>query len=534
VRSDPRAFFALDHGTATTSAALIGRVARRWRLLVSTAFPSSIPDEPILALLVERLRAADPELAADIGADTAATDSWARLDCRSSPTPSLAVVAVTERALASLAGVAGRAGWHVSAGSAESLDPLEMTAQLLDAGVRTVLLGAGEPPGADERSSLDDLAALVAAVATRRPEITLVLAGAMAEQAARFEQAGQERDLVLAPAATAGDPAGSSLRDLLDTLRIANRDSRGSMAHAILSLADVLDRRVELVEVGVEASLRAMATPGAAGATGHVEVATVAAAGTGVGELDDAEVDRILAWSSVAIDRHRLRDRLQELRLVPWGEAHGDGAMLRVTVARAALERLVEATNGMSRQPAPDVLVAAGGAWAVAPGPAIALSLADIIRRPGASQLAYDHARLLGPLGTIDDEGERRVILRDLAGDLLAPLGSVIMPQGMRAGRSAGRLVVHGATGTTDLDLMPGGLELVDLPPGETAVAELDFRDTVRLGTRGRHFVVQVSGGLGGLLVDLRDIPLRLPERQEHRREQLAAWHDSLWTGLEA
>ena len=68
---------------------------------------------------------------------------------------------------------------------------------------------------------------------------------------------------------------------------------------------------------------------------------------------------------------------------------------------------------------------------------------------------------------------------------------------------------------------MPGGLELVDLPPGERATAELRFRDTVRLGGRGRQFAVEVTGGLGGLLVDLRDVPLRLPERAERRRELL-------------
>jgi hypothetical protein len=103
----------------------------------------------------------------------------------------------------------------------------------------------------------------------------------------------------------------------------------------------------------------------------------------------------------------------------------------------------------------------------------------------------------------------------------------------MRVGRSGGRLVVHGAAGSTELDLVPGGLELVDLPPGQSAVAEFKFRDAVRLGTRGRHFAVDVAGGLGGLLVDLRDVPLRLPDRSERRRELLAGWQDALWAGKE-
>ena len=177
----------------------------------------------------------------------------------------------------------------------------------------------------------------------------------------------------------------------------------------------------------------------------------------------------------------------------------------------------------------PDLVVASGGAWAVAPGPAIALAIADVVRRPAAVAIAYDHARLLGPAGSIPDAGERRQLLTDIADDLLAPLASVVIPAGIRAGRSAGRVTVHAEAGTSRLELVPGGLELIDLPPGERATAEIQFRDTVRLGGRGRTFALEVTGGLGGLLLDLRDVPLRLPDRPERRRELLEAWQDSLW-----
>ena len=100
------------------------------------------------------------------------------------------------------------------------------------------------------------------------------------------------------------------------------------------------------------------------------------------------------------------------------------------------------------------------------------------------------------------------MVIRDLVDDLLAPLGTVVTPAGLRAGRSAGSLTVHSDGGASPVDLVPGGLELVDLAPGQSAVAEFKFRDTVRLATRGRHFEVEVAGGLGGLLVDLRDVPL--------------------------
>jgi hypothetical protein len=109
-------------------------------------------------------------------------------------------------------------------------------------------------------------------------------------------------------------------------------------------------------------------------------------------------------------------------------------------------------------------LIASGGAWAVAPGPAIALAIADVIggRR---SAIAYDHARLLGR--RLDpDAGERRQLLTDIADDLLSPLASVVIPAGIRTGRARAR-DVHADGGTSQLELVAGGLELIDLPPGE-------------------------------------------------------------------
>jgi hypothetical protein len=295
------------------------------------------------------------------------------------------------------------------------------------------------------------------------------------------------------------------------------------------ALADVLDRRIELIEIGFDGGLRATASPGTGGEEATAQVSIVADACLVPPDPGDVTVDRVLAWSTISIDRHRLRDRLRELRLWPWSAIAGDGARLRLAAARAALGILVEATPAQSALPAPDLVIVGGGAFAAAPGPAVALAVADVLRRPAAIAISQDHSRLLGVLGVIPDPLERRQALLDLVDDVLSPLGSVVIPAGIRAGASAGRLTVHAGTGATESDLVPGGLELVDLPPGEVATAEFHFRDAVRLGVRGRRFAVDVGGGLGGLLVDLRDVPLRLPERPEHRRELLDAWQESLW-----
>jgi hypothetical protein len=108
------------------------------------------------------------------------------------------------------------------------------------------------------------------------------------------------------------------------------------------------------------------------------------------------------------------------------------------------------------------------------------------------------------------------------------------MPAGLRAGRVAGSLSVARPDGPSNLELVTGGIEHVDLQPGERAVVELRFRDPVDLGVRARHVAVEVAGGLGGLLVDMRDVPLRLPERPEPRRERVASWQSASWTGIEA
>ncbi len=555
--TDPRAFLALDLGTATSSAALVGRVDGRWRLLGATAGPSTMPLEPAIARLVATVRTTDPELAqllrlpeAEAAADE---ETLPRLVARTRPAPRLAVVTAGARQLGPLLALADRAGWRASGLAAETADAATLTGLLLERDLVAVLVGSDERPSGRERRSLTDLARLVAAAGGRHPELDIILAGASAAHASLFEPRPGQADpnagsIVLGPALDAGEPAGEPLRLLLERLRTRDDDARAGVVRATASLARVLDRRLETIEIGAQAGLRAVARPGDDSGTGvargdqgrvdpsraAVRAAVVASATLLPEHPDDRILDEISAWSTIAVDRHRLRDRLRDLRRSGWGDVAGDGALLRVAAARAAVGRLLAATPDLEPLASPDLVVAAGGAWAVCPGPVVALALADLVRRPGVSQYAYDHARLLGPLGTIADEAERQRMLADLVDDLLVPLGSVVIAGEVRAGRNpAGRAFVRAGGEQSELDLVAGGLQLVDLPPGRSAIAELRFRDPVVIGARGRRFEVEVSGGLGGLVVDLRDVPLRFPERSERRRQVLAAWQGAFWPGLE-
>jgi hypothetical protein len=533
VTSEPRAFLALDAGAATISAALIGRVGGRWRLIGSLSMPVGADVEGVVAVLVDRAVAADPRLGAALDLHVGSADELPRLEVASHAPRRLAVVAASERALGPLVATASRSGWRTVSGSTESIDPLAMTALLLDGEVDGVLVGAGDPPAADERRPLGELAALVAAATGRRPDLTVVLAGGMVDHLEAFGGAGARGgEVVLGPAARRGSPGGP-LADLLIELAYPADDARHALGAGAMALAEVLDRRVDVVEIGFDAGTRAAAAPGIGGAPPVRDLAIVPMAALAPPDPDDSVIDRVGHWSTWGADRHRLRDRLRELRIAPWADATGDGVTLRMAAARAALGRLAEGTPEWNDRPPADLVVATGGAWAVAQAPAVALAVVDVLRRPGAGQFALDHARLLAPLGSIPDSNERRAMVADLVDDLLAPLGTVVTPAGLHAGRSAGSVVVHGSDGSTRLDLMPGGLALIDLPPGTSAVAEFIFRDTVRLGARGRHFAIDVTGGLGGLVVDLRDVPLRLPDRADLRGELLESWQTTVLTGSE-
>ena len=100
-----------------------------------------------------------------------------------------------------------------------------MSRLLLDHDIDAILVGAGDPPRPDERSAIRELAALVSAVAVRRPDVPIVLSGAMSEALDEFgDVSSRPGPIVLAPAALDRGPAraGQSIR-----IRIPATDEPG-------------------------------------------------------------------------------------------------------------------------------------------------------------------------------------------------------------------------------------------------------------------------------------------------------------------
>jgi hypothetical protein len=654
----PRAFFALDLGSATTSAALIGHVGGRWRLIGHRAAPSSVDPATLVANLLGKIHLADSEILSELGArspvdvETLAA-SWPRFVASTAPPRRIAVLAGSRRQRIRLEAVALRSGWRVVGGSTDDTNAIDLARLVYSTETHAVLLGADRAPSGDDRRNLPDLAAMVAAATRSRPELTVVLAGGAAayesiffepnfaatgrtgaaqtsaapepvaatgieprnqvpepagdtadrspdQQAAQSKAAAEPGDsesgdidassvgevlvevevegegeaavpatdvaaegaaevtaaipdaarpadesaiaaveppvahVLLAPDAEAGTPAGASLQQVLEGLRAEPNDSRLNIARSIASLAYVLDRSIEVVEVGLQGGLMGRSEPFGHGHFSLVSSHACLVEGSfAPAETSDEVIDELTAWLTTAMDRHRLTDRLNDLRVAPWGNADGDGAAFRLAAAKAALSRLVAAVPEIGERPMPELLVAAGGILTSLPASVVALGLADIVRRSGITQLASDPARVLGPIGIIEDEGERRRLLANLADDILLPLGSLVVPAGVRPGKSAGHLKLKGTTYVSEIELHPGAIQVVDLPGARSATAELEFRDAVRLGTRGHHFSMDVTGGLVGLLIDLRDVPMRISDRPESRRAALEAWQKGMWPEVE-
>jgi hypothetical protein len=523
-------FVTVDEGTASIATSAIVRSAGRWRLAASLTVPARLGVQSAVELLAEHVAAAG---AAWESRSREILDAD-RLAVRNVRPPVVVALAATPRGRDLLVAAATAAGWRARGADLASVDVREIVTRLTRRDVSAVLVGSDEPAASDERSALGELAALVGAAVARRGELITVFAGAMGDLAPGVPgRTDQVAPTILAPAAASGE-AGEALRSLLSEVRTEPNDGRVAAVRGLATLAAVLDRRVLLVDVGAGGGLIARAHPGGSGGPPRTQAAMLETGALVPADLDEVTIEGVGTWLRDGTDRHRLADRLVELRDDPWGGATGDGAVLRLAAARAAVSRLATAAPWTWRGGGPDLILASGGAWSVVPAPAVGLALADALRDPGARSLGLDAARLLGPLGAIEDEAERAGVVADLLDDIVLPLGTVIMPAVAAGRRARGEVVVRIGAGESTMPLVAGGLELVDLPPGEVGEAVVSFADPVVLGKRGKRFAVEVSGGLAGLLIDLRGVPLALPEHPGRRADLVTAWQRALWSGLDA
>ena len=76
---------------------------------------------------------------------------------------------------------------------------------------------------------------------------------------------------------------------------------------------------------------------------------------------------------------------------------------------------------------------------------------------------------------------------------------------------------------------------IFDVAAGDMARV-VDVAGEIDMGTGPafqRGLLRAIGASRGGLIVDLRDVPLRLPDRPERRRDLLTAWQGALWAGVD-
>jgi len=541
VTQDTPAFFTLDRGTVSTTAALIAPVDGRYRMVASAAAPVALDAESLLEDLAWRVARTD----ASIAGSMESWREWSRLEVFTGRPPRAALVAASEASGKLLERAFAGSGWAIAARFfGPDLDFVGLGEACLDPDVDAVVVGGRDGVEESERDTAGLIWPRAASLARFRDDLAVIACGPFAD---RPEGIPDGRLFSLPAPEAVPATAETALRDaalqvgrhLADHGATPGIDARTAARASIGSLAAVLGSQVDGIEIGAAAGSRTLATPGA-----ELRHGVFATAGQWLRELlDDEDTgDAVLRWCTLGGGDPAVRlDGLRDLVLHPWASPGSDGPHLRMAALRGALERLEAVWNGPDTADpvaarAAGVVVLSGGGFAGLPPAAAVLAIVDGVRRPGAVSLLHDHAGVLAPLGALPVEADRQRLISDLMSDCLLPLGSVVatgtIPQ-RKKDKAAGAMSIASALGDQRLRLDPGQLQLVDLPPGISAHIAIDPGEGVILGAEGGPISMELSGGLGGLFVDTRPIPLDLPDSGESRRSTIEAWEAPVWVGSE-
>jgi hypothetical protein len=336
---EPLAFFTLDRGTATTAAALIGRVGGRFRLLASGSMPAAVPTDALLGDLAERVASVEPELVPPSG-----WESLARLEAASRTPPRVVCIAGNEGRLAELERAIGAAGWEIALGALPGRpDALGLAEAVLDREVDAVAIATGSPPRGDERHAVRDLAEFVAPLVRRRTGVLVLLAGAAADHADQFAN-------LEVVTANAPEPVPATTDTALRRTAEALAQRAGRTTHA-RSARDGRRRSAGDRRAGRPCRLpqrhrvaREPAGPTRRGCRHRLERrrprardpgglrASIIRSDAGLvppaSLTGDKRFDAVLRWSPLRGDLFAMRDRVRNLLLAPWRDAAGDGARL--------------------------------------------------------------------------------------------------------------------------------------------------------------------------------------------------------------
>ncbi len=534
------AFFTLDRGTVSTTAALIAPVEDRYRMVAAAAAPIAVDPESVLEDLAWRVARTD----ASVAGSMEGWRDWSRLEVFTGRPPRAVLLAASEAAGELLERAFAGAGWTIAARFfGPNPDIVGLGEACLDLATDAVVMGGREGAAEEEQAKAQQLWPRAASLARFRDDLAVIACGPFVDRPegipdGRLFSLPAPENVPITSESMLRSAALQVGRHLADGGASPGIDARTALRASVASLASVLGTTVDGIEIGATAGSRTLAGPSAE--QGH---AVFASAGMLPRELleDEQAGDAVLRWCTLGGGDPAARlDGLRDMALNPWAATGTDGARLRMAALRGALDRLESTWHGAdpdrSERRGAGVIVLGGGAFSGLPPAAVALAVVDAVRRAGAVSLLHDQAGILAPLGALPVESDRQRLLSDLMSDGLLALGSAIVTGTIperKKDKAPMALSIASILGDQRLRLEPGQLQLVDLPPGVTARIGIDADDDSFLGSEGGPITMELSGGLGGLFVDTRPIPLELPSGGEARRAALEAWEAPTWVGSE-
>jgi len=176
-------------------------------------------------------------------------------------------------------------------------------------------------------------------------------------------------------------------------------------------------------------------------------------------------------------------------------------------------------------------ILAGGGALSDAPTPGQSLLiLLDALQPVGITSIILDQNNLLPLLGAAA-ETNHLLPVQVLESGAFMSLGTVVsVISSARYGTPVLRVRITYEDGSdASAEVKFGGLHILPLSLGQTARLTLQTLHRSNVGNGpGRNVVLQVAGGVIGVVIDARGRPLALPDDPVRRRELFKKWHWSV------
>ena len=249
--------------------------------------------------------------------------------------------------------------------------------------------------------------------------------------------------------------------------------------------------------------------------------------------LKAVPLEHIHRWLPFEITPAELYNRLLNKSLYPTTIPNdSDDLLIEHAVVREAV-RLVASQNQPDKTAIQwNLIVGAGRSLTGAPyfGQAV-LILLDSLEPWGATSLVLDQNGIVNMLGAIAAV-EPAAAVSVANEDAFLNLGTVIAPLGhAQPGSPALKLkITYHEEEIVEQEIPYGSIQLIPLAAGQKATVEIRpaRHFDIGLGQPGRSAVTEIEGGVLGIIIDARGRPLRLPQNDALRQEQLQQWLQAL------